>query len=206
MWALICLFFFINDPHNRFIYASTLLLPALFAIAARKTRRPLLLCACAAACLALWHAFDPPDYAPKGTPGFAESRFLADRIGRDDALVALSDPDWVFSYAWNGRSRVLKIARPRDERAHFGEELIHTLPELEGKLDQIVCSGHKALFAADSLFRSTLLDAETLDAEAERIFRALQRRYSVGDALISADGQRYFPLRCAHKAPSPRVE
>jgi hypothetical protein len=194
LWALVSLFFFLNDPHNRFVYAGATLLPGLFALAAARTKRPLALCAAAAGCLAAWHAADPPFYAVANL-GFAEARFVGGRLGREDLLVSLSDPDWVFSYAFGGRARVLKIARPGDEDARFGAETVAPGEALERRLDEELCSGRKAVFAADALFRSSRRSAETLDAEAKEVFARLSKRYAVDEAWISPGGQHYFPLR-----------
>ncbi len=195
LWALITLFFFINDPHNRFIYAGATLLPGLFALAAARAKRPLALCAAAAAGLGLWHKFVPPAYTVDDNLGFAEARFLRERLGREDLLVALSDPDWVFSYAFGGRARVIKLVGIGDGEARFGAEASASGAALERRLDPALCAGRKAVFAADALFRSTRREPKALDAEARTIFAGLSKRYIVDPAWISPRGQHYHPLR-----------
>lgn len=172
LWVCVTSFFFLNDPHNRFLYAGTLLLPALFA-----ARRGLRWCAAAAAILAAWHAAVPPRYAPEGNPGFEEARYLGERLGPRDAIVALSEPDWVFAYAWGARSAVLRPG-----------------PELERRLDAVLCSGGRAVLAADALFRSSLRPPEALEAEARALLRRLLRRYRLEPAWVSPCGQHYQPL------------
>lgn len=194
LWALISLFFFLNDPHNRFIYAGGTLLPGLFALAALRAKRPLALCAAAAAGLGLWHALVPPFYAVDNL-GFAEARFLRERLAREDVLVALSDPDWVFSYAFGGRARVIKLVGIGDAEAQFGAETSAPGQPLERRLDAALCAGKKAVFAADALFRSTRRAPAALETEGEDVFRRLSKRYIVDPAWISPRGQHYFPLR-----------
>ncbi len=195
LWALTSFFFFVNDPHNRFVYAGMTLLPGLFALAALRAKRPLALCAAAAAALAAWHAVSPPFYAVGDILGFAEARFLRARLGREDVLVALSEPDWVFSYAYGGRSRVIKLATPDDAASSFGAEPVRTGEELARLLDPAVCGGKTALFAADVLFRSTRRPPDELDDQAREVFTALSKRYVLSPAWISPRGQHYFPIR-----------
>ena len=204
LWALVSIFFFINDPHNRFIYASAVLLPGLFALAALRLKRPLALAAAAAASLAVWHVLIPPQYATDDILGLAEARFLSDRLGPQDILVALSDPDWVFSYAFGRHARVLKIARSGDGPQRFGAEAAMPGTDLERRLDEVVCGGNRALFAADALFRSSGRDSTELDAEARKIFDRFSRRYIVAPAWVSPRGQHYFPL-LARNCPRPVV-
>ena len=194
LWALVSLFFFINDPHNRFIYASATLLPGLFALAAFKAKRTFVLCAAAAAGLGIWHAIIPPQYAVDSNLGFAEARFLSGKIGREDMLIALSEPDWVFAYAFGGRSRVLKIAHSGDADVRFGAESVVAGQELEKKIDDALCASHKAVFAADALFRTTRRSAEAVEAEARTLFERLSKRYLIEPAWVSPGGQHYFPL------------
>jgi len=195
IWALISVFFFLNDPHNRFVYAGALLLPGLFALAALRAGRPLALCAAAAASLGLWHALVPPFYAVSDNLGFAEARFLRERLGREDLIVALSEPDWVFSYAFGERARVVALGLAEAAPPPFGAETSAPGELLERRLDGVLCAGRQAVFAADALFRSTLRKPEALDAQAKEIFASLSRRYIVEPAWISPRGQRYFPLR-----------
>ncbi len=197
LWVLFSLFFFVNDPHNRFVYASMTLMPGMFALGAK---RPLMICAAAAVALAGWHWRVPPRYAVDGNLGFVEARFLGERLGREDLLVSLSDPDWVFAYAYGRRSRVLKIVRDADSETRFGAEASAPGAALESKIDEALCAGHQAVFAADALFRSSRRAPEALDAEAKEIFERLSRRYEVLPAWVSGRGQHYFPLR-ARRCP-----
>lgn len=195
VWVLLSAFFFINDPHNRFVYAGALFFPGLFALAGHRARRPLTLCVGAAAILTAWHALAPPFYAVPDNIAFSEASYLRERLGREDVLVALSDPDWLFAYAFGARARVIKIARDGDGESRFGSEPVAPGAELEGLLDAPLCAGRKAVFAADALFRTTRRPPEALEAEAREVFARLSRRFIVEPAWVSPRGQHYFPLR-----------
>lgn len=199
LWAWVSLFFFINDPHNRFLYASATIMPGLFLLATRSKRwAP----AALAAALAAWHFVAPPAYAVEDNLGIAEARFLGGKLGREDVLAALSEPDWVFAYFYGARSRVIKLSRPGDAEVRFGAELAATPAELEQKLDEALCAGHKAVFAADALFRTSKRSPEALDAEGREVFTRLTKRYTVEPAWVSPRDQHYLPLR-ARSCPKP---
>lgn len=207
LYAAFLAFFFINDPHNRFLYAGATLMPLLFV-----TSFPERWAAVAAGAL-LFNLLNPPRYAPEKNPAFAEAEWLAERLGPRDLLVSLSDPDWLLGYGLMGRVPVLKLARPGDEAARFGQRVAPE-PAAEKLLDATLCAGGRALFAPDALYRSALLDPAALDAGARRLVSRWQERYAAGAALVSPQGQHYMPLEprpgfCAKEGgrgvpPSPR--
>ena len=195
IWSLTSLFFFLNDPHNRFVYSGGLLLPAMFAAWAARRGRPLAWSAAAALVLGVWHAVVPPQYfADHEIAGFAEARFLGGSLRAGDLLVALAEPDWTFSYAFARRARVVRVGRPGEEADRFGMEAASG-DELERKIDAVLCAGGQAVFAADAQFRPSQLEPAALDEEARVLFRRFSLRYRVVPAWISPGGQRYFPLR-----------
>lgn len=191
LYAAFLAFFFINDPHNRFLYAGATLMPLLF-VAAFPGRW-----AAVAAGALVFNLLNPPRYAPDMNPAFAEADWLAERLGPRDLLVTLSDPDWLLGYALMGRAPVLKLARPGDEAARFGQR-VAAEAAAEKLLDETLCAGGRALFAPDALYRSALLDPAALDAGARRLVSRWGRRYAAGAALVSPQGQHYMPL-----APKP---
>lgn len=190
-FAAVLLFFFLNDTGNRFFYSAALLIPALAALA-WPARWP----AMAAAALA-FDLLHPPLYAPEGNPSFLEADYVASELGPRDLLVALSDPDWLLGYGLQGRVPVLKLARPGDEAARFGQRAA-PLAAAEPLMDETLCAGGRVLFAPDALYRSALLAPAALDAEARRLVSRWEKRYAAGEALVSPQGQHYMPL-----APRP---
>lgn len=187
LWAGVTVFFFLNDPNNRFVYAGALLLPAAFVLAVPR-HWP------AAAVLAFaYNLFVPPAYAPDGNPALAEADYLSSRLGAGDRLVALSDPDWLLAYGLKGRVPVLKLSRPVDADAYF-DHLVAAEGSVELFIDATVCAGGTAVFAADALFRSTRVDPAALDADARRLVARWSKRYAPGPAWVSPQGQHYMPL------------
>lgn len=124
-WAATSLFFYSNDPDNRFKYAAGLFVPALLVLAAPRRPAAVAVAACAFLSVKAWR--DPPRYAPETNPGFVEARFLMGKLGRNDQILALDPPDWTLAYELNGRVPIVTEPEP---------------------------CGREVVFAADSLFRS----------------------------------------------------
>ena len=199
LWLAISAFFFISDPHNRFVYAAGILLPALAAAAFSRARRPLLGCSLLAAALLAWNCLHPPLYAPESNPGLDEAEFLVARLAPGGLILAASDPDWILSYGLGRRVEVVSLSRPGDDFRSFGHRRmpVDTL-ETQREVDALLCGvfrrGGRAVFAADAMFRSSLLPSRTLDQDVNRFFAGLSRRFAVGPDWISPGGQHYEPL------------
>lgn len=187
-FSAVLAFFFANDPGNRFLYAGALFMP-LLAVLARPKAWPAL-----AAASLLFNAVHPPRYAARGNPSFDEADFLAARLGPRDLLVALSDPDWLLAYGLRGRVPVLKLARPGDASARFGQAVAPAGAPAERLMDETLCRGGRVLFAPDALYRSSLLDAASLQKDAQALVARWSQRYAPGPALVSPQGQHYMPL------------
>ncbi len=195
LWAAVTAFFFVNDPQNRFVYAGTLLVPAVFAAAVPR-HWP------GAAVLLLAHLCRPPQYAPAGNPALAEAAYLAERLGPGDVLVALSEPDWALSYGLMGRASVIALAGPDAATERFGQRVLGA-DAAQRAIDETLCNGGKAVFAADALYRSSQRDASALDADAQRLVARWSRRYAAGRAWVSPQDQHYMPLAAKARLCAP---
>lgn len=220
-WLVIQLFYLACDPHNRFVYAGGLLLPALLAGALARLRARALPAACAAAALLVArNIIDPPKYASAGIPGLAEAEFLAERLGPRDLIVGVSEPDWTISYGLAGRVPVLALAWPEAagapridrywgpalpaSRPGFGHERRPYGPELDAAIARTLCAGGRVVFAADALFRSSGLERARLDAEAERVYGELSERFLAAPLWVSPQGQHYQGIAARPgSCPSP---
>lgn len=185
LWLAVTAFFFLNDPQNRFVYAGTLLVPA--ALASAWTRH----WPGAAVLLFCFTLYRPPYYAPASNPTMREADFLADRLGAGDLLVALSEPDWLLSYALAGRVPVVKLSHGEPSEPHFGFRPL-TPEAAEREMDAVVARGGKVVFAPDAFYRPR--ERPDLDAGAKRLVERWSRRYAPGPAWVSPQDQHYMPL------------
>ena len=137
------------------------------------------------ACAAIWVALlaknlaRPPDYLPPSNLGFSEADFVASKLGRDDLVVALSEPDLLFQYELAGRVRLAWSQDP----APLRERAVTAL-----RADRAVW------LASDSLFRDERVPPAEMEARL-RAFVAASRRGRLSKPERSAT--RSAITRCA---------
>lgn len=169
----ILFFFLVNDPHNRFVYAAGLTAPVLAAWTVRRWKKPEM------CLLGLWAAIVarnfvfPADYLPKANPGFSEARFVSSALGKADALLAFSEPDWLFSYALEG---AVTVVRPG--------------AEANARVRETLCAGGKAWLASDALFRDSTVGPQ----DEKRMLDSFRGALRLEPAVVSPGGQHYYPL------------
>ena len=185
LWLAVTGFFFLNDPLNRFVYAGALFIPAVLALAWTRHWPG------AAVLLFCFTLYRPPDYAPASNPTMREADYLADRLGAGDLLVALSEPDWLLSYALAGRVPVVKLSHGEASESHFGFRPL-TPEAAEREMDLVVKRGGKVVFAPDAFYRPNGHDE--LEAVARRLVERWSRRYAPQPAWVSPQDQHYMPL------------
>ncbi len=193
-FAAAALFFFVSDPHNRFLYAAGLFVAPLAALALARRRDR------AAWVALLWllligkNAAFPADYMPARNPGFDEARFVRAALSPRDLLIAASQPDWLFSYALDGKIPAVEVAWPRDAGDPFGYQRLPPGPRLNARIRATLCAKGRALLAPDRVFRSSLITSADMDAHLTALQRSFQGSFALGAPLVSPLGQRYYPL------------
>lgn len=182
----VLVFFLVNDPHNRFLYAAGLTTPVLAAWAVRRRKKPELWLLGLWAALIAKNAAFPADYLPKENLGFSEARFVRASLGANDLLASFSEPDWLFMYA-------LEAAVP----------VVRAGPGLNEAARRTLCAGGKVWLASDSLFR----DPSVKPGDDKRLLDSLRGTLRLGEAVVSPSDQHYYPLSVVKPCrPRPRRE
>jgi hypothetical protein len=201
LFAAVAVFFFLNDPRNRFLFSAALLFPVLVVVALSRLGRPAAAAALVWAALVARNAFFSAAYLPASNPGFDEARFVRGRLGPRDLLLALAAPDWFFTYALHGAVPVARL-RGRGERDDAADAYAPG-PDLNARLRRTLCSGGRVVLASDALFRPGNLSPEDFDAAASALLAGLRGDFALGEPLVSPAGQHYYPISLKRAAACP---
>lgn len=180
LWfAGVSAFFFLADPHNRFVYSAAMLLPLVVCGLAQRRAAALPVCAAAWLLLLGKNALRPPDYLPAKNLGFDEADFVASKLKPDDLIVALSEPDLLFQYKLAGRVGLTWSEDP----ALLRERAVAAL-----RADRAVW------LAGDSLFRDGRVPPAEMEGRLRSFAGSLASQATLEDEVSPGD-QHYDPLR-----------
>lgn len=199
LFFLLFSFFLFCDPHNRFLYSCGLLFPALAPLLLARVGRPL------AAIALLWLALVaknyayPADYLPENNAGFTEAEFLQSQIGRQDLLVSISQPDWLFSYAVLGKLPVAQVLWPEDANTSFGHILVTAGTPLNELMRSRLCSGGKVFVGTGDLFSNPVILKPRMDEYVNLISETMQKDFFIGEPLSSPQDMKYYPVTLRKK-------
>ncbi len=190
-WFLgISAFFFIADPHNRFVYAGALLAPVVLAAMAEKRGFPLAACAAAWLLLLGKNLASPPDYLPRSNASLDEAAFVSSSLSPDDLLVAVSQPDLLFSYAYAKHSAVVWP----------GDSPGLPLADVRARAERAARDGRVVWLASDAMFRDSDVPAGVMEKRVQRLAASFAPALEVArEGVVSPNDQWYYPLRLASK-------
>lgn len=192
-------FFLFCDPHNRFLYSCGLLFPAISPLLLIRSGRPITTTVLLWLALVAKNFAYPADYVPENNAGFAEAEFLEPRIARQDLLVSISQPDWLFSYAVLGKIPVAQILWPEDANTSFGHILVTAGMPLNELMRSRLCSGGKVLVGTGDLFSNPAIPKPRMDEYVNLISETMQKDFFIGEPVASPQDMKYYPVTLRKK-------
>jgi hypothetical protein len=188
------IFFILCEPVNWFAHIMGLLIPVLAALLLVERRWSAVLMVALWASLVTQEGFEEGRFLPQQNPGFNEGRYIASRMTKRDLIVAVSEPDWEFSYFMMDKVPVAQALWPEDSHVSFG--LIAAVPgeDLNDRIRKTLHAKGRVLLASDSLFRSSAIPRDRMDIHISELLHSFDHQFVIGEDIISPQRFHYYQL------------
>lgn len=192
------LFFLACDPVNWFSHVYGILIPILFALIAGRIPVVISLMLVAGV-LAARSEFDEARFLPDVNPGVSEARFIEESLTRQDLLVSISQPDWLFACLMMDKVPIVKIRWSEKSRDYFGVRSAVVGEELNWQISRVLKRRGKVILASDRLFRDSGITEQQMKEHIDVLLGSFARNFVIGAPLISPSGSHYYPIN-AHSS------